>query len=115
MFMLFIFQDHKKNPLAKAFIRENQPDEPLDLLSSSISQHVTGVYIATIIVVVVILSFHMNRRLKLLINNAIHYLAATAPVQKHARDSGFEVADDGRLIIPEEEGNSKKSEKASGM
>ena len=43
------------------------------------------------------------------------YLVATAPVQKRARDSGFEVADDGRLVIPEEEGNSKKSEKASGM
>ena len=57
----------------------------------------------------------MNKRLKLLINNAIYHLAATAPVQKRARDSGFEVAEDGRLIIPEEEGDLKKSEKASGM
>jgi hypothetical protein len=36
-------------------------------------------------------------------------------VNKRARDSGFEVADDGRLIIPEEEGSFKKSEKPSGM
>jgi hypothetical protein len=45
-FCTLIFKDQKskRNPLSKAFIRENQPDEPLDLLSSSISQHVTGVY-----------------------------------------------------------------------
>ena len=30
------------------------------------------------------------------------------------KDSGFEVADDGRLIIPEDEGTSKKPEKESG-
>jgi hypothetical protein len=46
-FSALIFKDQKskKNPVSKAFIRENKPDEPLDLLSSSISQHVTGVYI----------------------------------------------------------------------
>jgi hypothetical protein len=31
------------------------------------------------------------------------------------KDSGFEVADDGRLIIPEEEGSLKKPEKSSGL
>ncbi|XP_028391311.1 RRP12-like protein [Dendronephthya gigantea] len=74
-------QKSKKPPFSKAFIREDEPDEPLDLLSSSISQHVT----------------------------------ATAPVNRRSRDSGFEVAEDGRLIIPEDkEESSKNLEKRLG-
>ena len=45
----------------------------------------------------------------------MRYFLATAPVDRRTKDSGFEVADDGRLIIPEEEGSSKKPEKESGI
>jgi hypothetical protein len=45
----------------------------------------------------------------------VYYFVATAPVEKRMKDSGFEVADDGRLIIPEEEGSLKKPGKSSGL
>ncbi|XP_046850876.1 RRP12-like protein [Xenia sp. Carnegie-2017] len=71
----------KKKSIPKAFIQESEPDEPLDLLSSNISQHIT----------------------------------ATAPLTRRSKDSGFELTEDGRLIIPDEnETNTKKSEIPSG-